>query len=300
VEGFRRLGVIEGPGVIGAPRRRPPALASRSNEQLDRNLAVACPLPGIQVYWDRYLEDIRHRGANTRSGQPFDVVDLCWVDGLERDDARDAVFQLMLRAPERYHERDSTFIERWDFAGDRDRREGVPTLWVHALRTAGWSIVPVSRGGARARVQPRDAWWLEGDQRRKRGARLLRAVPAHNALARKMLLEIGVVSLSDAPASRLVVELQDLAAALEHLGDGDRADALSLAYDLFARLQRRCAESQAGTDLSLILARPMPLLKGRLLVPVDLSQPDVTLYVADDPMRASHMARVEGAFRLPV
>src|SRR5262249_43997349 len=51
VEGFRRLGVIEAPRVIGAPRRRPPALASRSNEQLDRNLAVACPLPGIQVYW---------------------------------------------------------------------------------------------------------------------------------------------------------------------------------------------------------------------------------------------------------
>ena len=66
------------------------------------------------------------------------------VDGLERDNARDAVFRLILRNAEPFAKSLQISVER---ERGLDARQ-MPSLWVHAVVSQQWPVIPTNLGFA--------------------------------------------------------------------------------------------------------------------------------------------------------
>lgn len=287
------LGVAEHPRVEVIPRGKDWPLRS-SHLKLTVKGAPALGRPELDTLYREYLEFVASFGTVWDWPFDHDVKEVSWVEGLEDEERRVAVLDLMLMRPELYVPHTTTELRRVGHNAIRT----VPQLWCFALESQGWRVFPVERGagGERVREPASSAWLLSDGSRRTAFAKLVFVIPHGLTGAWKLLERLGVWTLETAPGRRLVTELVALAERLErdHL-EGHR-DALSLARELYSQIEERAAVG----EIELPPGRPVPLLRRGKLTAVVPGAEDTVVLFDDDPARSRHVPAAQGALRVPV
>ncbi len=294
--GLHRLGVATTPRVRTVNPRMA-TFKSRSYSELTITQYAGCPIPELSPYWSPYLEMVRHRPNQTCGGQEFVLRNFLWVDGLESEAGRAYVIALILANPGAYEPYLTAEISR---SGSGQDRSEVIALWVHAIRTAGWDVIPVGEDGL---VAAGRSWLLQGDQHSGRGRRY-RALPCVRRRyepAARLLQEFGVATLDKAAPQRLIAALQDIAGDLGGALDPMDPFLIALVGELYGRLQRRLSEDPDPAIVALLRGRPVPLYQGvrsSRLHAVDLPEgPEI--FVNDKPTRAAVLDLAAASF-LPI
>ena len=169
----------------------------------------------------------------------------------------------------------------------------MPSLWVHAVVREQWRIIPTNLGLR----HPSKAWRLNEEMQRALFARdkILAYVESPYDQAVKILKAVGVYSPADAPVSRIVAELQDVAEALESLLESSRRATEAFIRELYTWLQAASDRSNdPKNDLMTIKERPVPLLKNGKFTAVDLST-DVIVLLNDDSERLPYVKKFYGS-----
>ena len=291
---FENVGVLDAPGLIRTSTHRRIYFTANWRNKLSVENSHGCPIPKALNYWQSYLAKLATRRTEVRSGQPYYVRDPVWVDGLERENAREAVMRLILRNEESYAPSLKISVER-ERGGDS---RNMPSLWVYAVESQQWRVIPTNLGLR----QPSKAWRLNEEMQRTLFARdkILAYVEPPYDQAVNILQAVGVYSPEDAPVSRIVAELQDVANALDSLLENNRRATEAFIRELYAWLQAASDRSNdPKNDLMTIKKRPVPLLKSGKFTVVDLST-DVIVLLNDDSERLPYVKNSTTAFVLPL
>jgi hypothetical protein len=293
-DGLIRCGVADRPRILLAPANRTAALYASRSKRLARDHSVKSPWKQAEPFWAGYVDSACGRETATKGLQAYDFEQITWIDGLGAEASRLAVVDIILSDPQPYVRYVRTSISR---PHTKEDPSDVPSLWAYAIGTANWEIIPTSEHNF---VPAQRAWWLEHEQRRRHGQRYsqLPIVPARFENALPLLRSFGVATLEEASSKRFVASLHDLANSLEGLDAGRRRHATTLAIDLYARLQRVCARATTAIDLKEVTSRPLPLQRGRDLVPVALGGVE-RVYVDDDPVRARFIPDFSTSLTIP-
>ena len=291
---FANVGVLDAPRLISTNTGRWIYLKANSNYRLSVENLHECPIPKALNYWSQYLHELAKRDTWVGSGQPYYVRDPVWIDGLERKNGREAVMRLILWNAESYNASLQISVEREK--GDNSRN--MLSLWVYAVVRKQWRIIPTNLGPCR----PSKAWRLDEEKQRTLFARegLLAYVkpPFDNAV--NILKTVGVYSPKDAPVSRIVAELQDVAEALNDLLEKSRRATEAFIRELYIWLQESSDRSDDPDNaLMKIKERPVPLLNDGDFTAVDLSS-DVIVLLNDDSERLPYVKNSETAYVLPL
>ena len=271
---MKEIGVWDCPRVIRSEKLK--VMAAHSYSYLTVAEGVRCPTPSTDGVWIRYLSDISRRKVQTKSGADFYLKEISWIDGLEDETIRDVVVEAMLRRPEQYKPHLSTTLSRWS---DEDRTV-VPSLWVHAMRSEHWSVVPTSLG-----LRTTDtAWFLPPESRSITRSLFLACVRPEFYAARELLNTLDVVTLEEAGISRLVSALQELAERKQQVEPEALRHFSALANDLYEAIQVKLKARKSSNSLTRILDRPVPLLRGEQISCFNLNDIE-QIYVDDDPVR---------------
>lgn len=242
-----------------------------------------------------YIEFVARFGTTWSNRFAHDIDHLYWIDGLEDPDRREHVLDLMLMYPEAYLSHASVHLQRAQRRTVRD----VPSMWVFALARLGWPLLPGERGASRqpVRVSARHLWRLPEGSRRTGYVQLITVVPRRLDGASHLLRAIEVPSIEDAPVARLVDALTDLAERLDTEKLHTRPEALSLASELYTRLDERL-EAEATSEISVKTA--LPFLRDRRLEAIDPRQETTVIVFDDDPARGRHVSTLDHAGRVPI
>ncbi len=297
-DGWRRymeeIGVHAHPRVLlDSPTRG--YFRSLSYDSLSLEHAPRCPFDAAEELWQDYLNSLCQRPAQTSSGQIFFARPLSWIDGLEHPDTREAVMEMVLRWPEKYEQFLTTNVERQNHADSRT----FPSLWIWAIRKEHWTVVPSSDG-----PRPTDTVWiLQSDQRRRRfvDERFLVWIPETFNRSHTLTAALGVHSPDGAPVKRIAQELHQVAERLSTEGSTDQATKM-LVQTLYEWLQNRCEHhggDDSRPDLSCLLERPVPLMRGDRCESVDLKGGH-RVFLNDDPQRSPHVAAFASGYALPL
>ena len=144
------------PRIVAARGRRAPPLYASWGYRLEVDTSARCPLEAAGPYWQDYLRFVSaNRTTATKSGQLYDFESVSWIDGMERENTREAVVRLMLEEPSHYVTPMQTRLSRQDTRADGGT---VPALWMFALKHADWPVVPTNNG-----VKPPSSAWLLSD-----------------------------------------------------------------------------------------------------------------------------------------
>lgn len=288
------LGVSRSPKLIrSAPGFRSAPLASSSYTELSIEWGVTCPISMAASFWRPYLETTRKRQARTASGQKFDFRTVTWIDGLERTETRVAVVELILLHHAAYETETETVLERQ--RRQNDDPTPVPSLWVHAITTNNWGVIPTKNGP----TTPTEAWLIDSEQRGlvRRRLALLSQVREPYDQASILLKSLGVTTLRNATVARMIHALDNLGRATASYDSETKTIALALAEDMFGCLQSAYARNPG----------PLPDLKS-LCLPLEhrkqavgISGADLrTGYVNDDPVRAGFIPGFADAMLWPL
>lgn len=291
---FIGVGVRDAPRLLSIRTGRRVYLKANWDNRLSADDSHESPIPEASRYWQQYLVYLATRPTAVRSRQPYYVRDPYWIDGLERDSARDAVFRLVLRNAESFAVSIRISVERERGADERN----MSSLWVHAVASQQWPIIPTNLGPR----PPSKAWRLNEEMQRTVFARdrLLPYVEPPYDQAVRILQAVGVYSPTDAPVWRVVAELQDVAEALDRLLVSSRRSTEALIRELYTWLQEASARSnEPRSDLLTVTARPVPLLKNGEFIVVDLSMEAIVL-LNDDSERLPYVKDASAAFVLPL
>lgn len=289
------VGAEKAPRLISIAPSGPAPLRSWSNDCLSTEAGIPCPIEQAEEFWESYLEFIRHRRAGTRSGQSFFIKDISWVDGLENPNARSAVLELMLRNPFKYSSHLSSAIQR---KSGGDKTTGHPSLWVFALKSQNWVVIPSNLG----RLSPDQVWLLGAEDQNRIFVRegLMPYVKEAFKDAWPILRAIGVYTPEEAPISRLIKTLQDIAREIPRLKEEKKRAMQAFVRALYQWLQDRCSkEDNLEVAFESILANPLPLLRGREIEAVDLSEFS-KIFIDDDPHRAQYVPGFAQSYSLPI
>lgn len=291
LQAMKEIGVWDCPRVIRADRRIE-VMRAYSYSSLTVIDGVPCPTPCTDGEWPRYLAQVSQRRAQTKTGQDFYLKEVTWIDGLDNGAIRPIVVEAMLRRADRYKPHQTTTLSRW---GGEDSST-VPALWVHAMQSEDWDVIPTSHGLRK----PTAAWYLPLESRSTKADRFafLPCVKAELSAARELLRTVGVVTLEEAGVPRLCRALHELA---EHK-DQAQLETLrhfsALVHDLYEAIQVRLKAQEAPAALKAIMTRPVPLLRGEEIESIALSEVG-RLYVDDDPVRRRFVAGLDDAWFLP-
>ena len=291
---FENVGVLDAPRLIRTSARRRIYLKANWHNNLSVENSHGCPIPKALNYWQQYLAKLATRRTEVKSGQPYYVRDPVWVDGLERENAREAVMRLILRNEESYASTLQISVEREKGVDSRY----MPSLWVYAVVSQQWRVIPTNLGLR----HPSKAWRLNEEMQRTLFARdkILAYVEPPYDQAVNILQAVGVYSPEDAPVSRIVAELQDVAKALDSLLENNRRATEAFIRELYAWLQAASDRSNdPKNDLTTIKERPVPLLKNGKFTVVDLST-NVIVLLNDDSERLPYVKNSTAAFVLPL
>ena len=244
-----------------------------------------CLFQEAASFWDTYLDHLSQRPAETRSGQEFFVRPISWIDGLEDPDAREAVMELILKFPEKYEKYVETRVERQNGTD----QQSFLSLWMWAIRTQGWEIVPSNDG-----PRPVDAVWiLHGGEKRRRFVeeKLMVWLPEKFNNSPKLTAALGVHTPVNAPIKRIAQELHQAAELLPAQDQAEERVLKVLIQTLYEWLNECCESHERGQtpNLKCLLASPVPLLKEEQIESVDLEKTSC-VYLNDDPQRFSHIA----------
>lgn len=287
------MGVSSVPRIIVYPGRKAPLESHNGNLHVAGTPTLGDP--AIDSIYQPYVAYLA--GYSTRWIQrlPHDVNEVCWIDDLEVPARREAIVDLMLEHPDHFFPHRSVALGRVGQASTHT----VDAMWVFALRTLDWPVLPGERGVGRApvRVSAKRLWRLPDGARRAAYAQVIVVAPHALAGASRLLGSIGVPSVEDAPLARLIDALRELAARLDEERLHTRREAQSLAIELYAQINARLEKDplqRAPQGLTL------PLLRDRRLESVDPSGAGVIVLFDDEPARARHIAGIERAYRVPV
>ena len=288
-QGMCAIGVAQWPRVIRSGIRV--AFQAVSYDSLGILEGTSCPIAAAAPWWRPYLEAVRRRRVSVCTWQRYCVEDVVWVDGLESDATRNIVFDLMMSRPDEYSVAATTRTRRVE---GHDGLEA-PTLWRHALQTAGWNVIPVERRRPpmKERRPTQRALLLSVDQTERRSLDLLPAVRRAAPGAARLLNLLGVPGLGEVSCAWVIWALQELASIpnLTRL----RRDAEPCSAELYELLQKRAAE---GGSLAALANANVPLLVGESLLPTDLRELDI-VYLVDDPLRANWILELSLKPRFP-
>ncbi|WP_437737345.1 protein NO VEIN domain-containing protein [Sorangium sp. So ce1335] len=292
--GMEMLGVAARPRLLTSERSCP-AFKSYSNERLAPQ-TVSCPITGAKRFWEDYLHVIAERPNCVKSGQPYEVAKVQWIDGLEHDHARASVIELVLAQPGEYQAATTTEIRRPDMSDS----SSAPAFWVHVIRTKDWPIVPTESDVYPDFVPPSRAFWLTSDDRRKDSTRLLAAVPARFTEAVSLLRQLGITTLGEANLERVIDALHEFSALPVDARDRRPLAARALLGELWNAIRAHSARTRddAPARLERLPLRPVLLLRGGSMIAVDLRTVDV-VFINDDPTRAVFVGDLNSATQLP-
>ena len=291
---FTAVGVLAAPRLIRTSTGRRSYLKADSRNSLTVENLHRCPIPKAFNYWQQYLDKLATRSTEVRSGQAYYVRDPVWIDGLERDSAHESVMKLILRNSETYTESLQISVERENGVDSRQ----MLSLWVYAVVSQQWRVIPTNLG----LCHPSKAWRLSGELKRSHFARekILAYVEPPYDQAVRILEAVGVYSPEDAPVSRIVAELQDVAEALDSLFERSRRATEAFIRELYTWLQAASARTEdPKQEMVTVKKRPIPLLKNGKFTAVDLST-DAIILLNDDSERLPYIRNSIAAFVLPL
>jgi len=291
LQAMTEIGVWDCPRVVRSDRRIEVMWAYRYSS-LTVIDGVRCPTPCTDGAWSHYLSQISQRRVQTKTGQDFFLKEVTWIDGLETEGIRPIVVEAMLRRPERYKAHQTTTLSRWS----GEDSSTVPALWVHAMRSENWDVIPTSHGLRK----PATAWFLPLESRSTKADRFvfLPCVKAELSASRELLKTLGVMTLEEAEIPRLSRALHELAERREQVVPEALRHYSALVHDLYEAIQVRLKAQDVLDALKEILTRPVPLLRGEQIACVKLT--DVPyLYVDDDPIRRRFLTGLDDAWFLP-
>ncbi|SDF36625.1 protein of unknown function [Myxococcus virescens] len=287
------MGVKAVPRVVVFPNRSAPL------ESLNRRLYVVgnptLGKPELDAVYRVYVEYLATHPTRWMHRLPHDVNQVCWIDGLEVAERRQPIVDLMLMHPDVYLRHHSVSLGR---VGTHVV-DPVASMWVVALACLDWAVFPGERGVGRepVRVPAGQLWRLPDGARRAGYAQVLNVVPHNLAAASSLLRVLGVPSVEDAPLARLFGALGELALRLDKERLHTRREALSLAIELYARIDERLEHEPAQRVPPHIT---VPLLRDRRLEAVKPIDEGVLVVFDDEPSRARHVVGLDRAFRVPV
>ena len=291
---MRSVGVAARPRILRARRRAQSHLYADSDYRLAVSWGVPCPIRQAEEHWESYLKHAASgRSTATKSSQPYGFAAVTWIDGLEREEARRAVMELVWQHASIYIRHAKTELRRSDTGGDE--RE-VLSLWAFAISSSGWKVVPTNMG-----IQAtRDTWLLSNHERSQEfAAKNLVTYPPPRLREARALLELcGASDIADASPTRLIAELHRIGRSLREPVAASRRALQSLTHLLYGCLQRKC-ESGDGQAIGPILDGSVPLLQSEELVPAELQEASV-LYLNDDPIRARLIPDFDNGLVLPI
>lgn len=291
LQAMTEIGVWDCPRVIRVDRRIE-VMRAYSYSSLTVIDGVRCPTPCTDGAWPRYLAQIGQRRVQTKTGQDFYLKEVAWIDGLENDEIRPIVVEAILRRADRYKPHQTTTLSRW---GGEDSST-VPALWVHAMRSENWDVIPTSHGLRK----PTTAWYLPLESRSTKADRFvfLPCVKAELSASRELLRTLGVVTLEEAEIPRLCRALHELAEHKDQAELETLRHYSALVHDLYEAIQVRLKAQDAPDAVKAIVDRPVPLLRGEHIACVALHEVG-RLYVDDDPVRRRFLTGLDDAWFLP-
>ena len=204
--------------------------------------------------------------------------------------------EMVFKYPTRYEEYVKTYTERHDHSD----RHSFPSLWIWAIQTKRWAVVPSSDG-----PKSIDAVWiLHSDQRRRRfvDEKLLVWLPEEFNCSQTLLAALGVHSPDNAPVERITLELHRSAERLPAEGSSKVPATRMLVQTLYEWLHEHCESHRARNappNLACLLERPVPLMKGQRVESVNLKDGS-GLYLNDDPQRSPYVAGFPSSYALPL
>jgi hypothetical protein len=286
------MGVHSVPRVVLLTSRAAPLVSSNLRLSIVGSPAVGDPK--LDPIYRTYVEHLATLPSRWSNRLEHDVDRLYWIDALEVPEGRQSILDLMLMYPDIYLRYRSVSLGRVGHTGD-----SVAAMWVFAMSRLGWAVFPGERGLGRepVRVSVENLWRLPDGARRAAYAQVITIVPHKLAAASSLLGALGVPSVEDAPLSRLFDALHDLSLRLSEERLHTRREALSLAIELYARIDERL---ERETALPVRPGMKIPLLRDRRLEAVDPSSEGALVVIDDEPSRARHVAGLERAYRVPV
>lgn len=288
---MKDIGVWDCPRVIRSERRHE-VMKAYSYSNLWVLDGVRCPTPSSDGTWSRYLSVISQRKVQTKSGQEFYLKEVTWVDGLENEEIHSVVLEAMLRRPDRYKAHLTTTLSRW---GGEDS-SSVPSLWVHAIRSENWRVIPTSHGLR----EPAKAWFVPFESRTTKSDRyaFLACVKAEFTAAKELLNILGVVSLDEATVPRLVTVLHELAERKEQEEPETLRHFSALVHDIYEAIQVKLKAQPSAEALKSLLDYPVLMLRGDHIGCVNLRQLD-RIYIDDDSVRRRFIDGFEDCWVIP-
>lgn len=293
--GAERMGVQAWP-VVRSFSDRPVRPLLSSGYRLYVNGAATLGDEGLEAIYKAYIQRLSRGAAHWDWQFEHDVTDVRWIDGLEREEGRAHVVDLMLANHGKYLPHSTTMLGRVGHNGPHDE---VPQMWHFALTDLKWPVFAGERGAGNepTRVTTSRLWRLPEGARRTGYAQQLIVAPNAAASAAPLLRSLGVPSVDEAPLERLFAELLDLAKRLDIELLHTRNDALSLAKELYARIDERLANEameSAPPDVWL------PLFHDRRLWAIDPRLPTARIVFDDDLARARYVIGAEEAYKVPI
>lgn len=294
VDALALVGVSRQPKLLTRPtqwRKMPFQAFSYENLHI---VDADCPISVAAPWWRSYLESSRERRVRTKSGYCFDFAAVAWIDGLESEKSRPAIFRMMLLNHDFFERHLTTSLERQG-SSDKDSSE-VSSFWVHAIRHNKWAVVPTTRG----LKAPCESWLLEAGQSTQTLKRLdtLFTVSVEYLRASQLLRAIGVSLLAEPPIDRLISELHRIARQCAEVEHSRTQAMLAMAQDLYERLQKTFGEKTDDRlpDLSDVW---LPLEREGKPVGVRAKEIEIS-YIDDAPERAKFIPGFAKALLWPL
>lgn len=272
---------VFGIGVL--PRTRPFRLKSAPLGCYYTKLVLGTgsfPDPALQASWQAYL-DWLVANVDTKWSHSRDhfIEPVEWLDGLDRKDAVQPILELALLNPESLPSLTTAVYGK----GGRGEARTAPSFWVHHLRKL--ALFP-SRGAYRPASS---IWHVPSSEESRYWTEPVQAIDRSFARSSRLLQALGVHTPEDAPVERLIGGLHELAKRISNdAGLGRTRGAQSLAIVLYEQLAERSRSPAA--NLAQLGTAPIPLVRGRGLMAVDLGVGEAFVLVRDDDQKARLVA----------
>src|SRR5207248_2384213 len=172
----------------------------------------------------------------------------------------------------------------------------VPALWIYALRTGNWDMIPASGGDC----TPARAWFLSLESRSAKADRFafLPCVKPEFSGARELLKNLGVVTIEEARIPRLARALHEVAGQVTGASPEDLRHIDAIVSDLYEAIEARLKGGESPDAVKNLLDAPVPLLKGGQIGCASLREVSPVV-IDDDPIQQRYIRRFHDFWVIP-
>ncbi len=295
---FGIIGVESSPRIISKTVKKA-ALKSYNYANLSINEDAECPIAQASYFWKSYLDDIRFRNKkNKYQSGSYIVKPVTWIDGLEMEESRRAVFQLILYSPKKYEGYLSAEIERIRSSDDST----CSSFWISVIKNSNWEIVPTNKQF----LPPQDIWFIEQSDKRRLyiSQEIINYIDDKYRGALEVLNSIGIYSIDSSPLGKTISSLQNVAQKLDCYLEDQKKGLKAFVRALYQNIVEHDFQDQYDPlkqkrQIELLLDAPIPLFRNEELVPADLTEIQA-IYLDDDHERSKYIPNFETSYSLPV